>query len=157
MVEAKNQFLNKRIYTTIIIFFVTVIAYQYSYKIYILYQKKQLKSSTSRKIIFGKIREIKHVTKSTRKWISYEFIYENKIYSNKNLDIFISKCNLEYDKKSFPILIDTISPQMNFILFNKRDYVYFGYKIPDSMNSFFNCIKPSGSYIFSIAPISPDY
>ncbi len=76
------------------------------------------------------------------------------------MDNFNYKCSHfsdEYLKKRILIVIDSLHPEKNFILFHKRDYVYFGYSIPDSMNWLFNCVQPSGSYIFSPAPISPPY
>jgi hypothetical protein len=151
----ENKWL-RLIYYLIILACIVGMVFQYSSKVITLYQKKNLKNCISKKVVYGNIREITHVTKSTRKWISYEFTYKNKNYSNKIMDVFFSKCGYDYDRKLFPIIIDSLQPEKNFILFHKRDYVYFGYSIPDSMNWLFNCVEPSGSYIFSPAPISPD-
>ena len=156
----KDKKENKRlrlIYYVIISACIVAMIFQYSSKIITLYQKANLKNSISKKIVYGNIREIRHVTKSTRKWISYEFTYKGKNYSSKIMDVFFSKCGYEYDRKLFPVVIDSLQPEKSFILFHKRDYVYFRYSIPDSMNWLFNCVEPSGSYIFSPAPISPDY
>lgn len=150
-----NKRLIKTLFYIIIAGCIIALAYQYSAKILTLSQKKKLKDSGSQKIVYGNIQEISKVQKSSRKWISYDFTYKNKYYHNKIMDVFYSKCKFEYDKKLFPIVIDSLHPETNFILFHRRDYVYFGYKTPDSMNWLFNCVEPSGSYIFSPAPISP--
>lgn len=128
---------------------------QYSSKFIILSEKKELKNSTFKRIVYGKINEITKVQKSSRRWISYDFTYKNKYYHRKVMDVFSYKCSFDYAKKIFPIVIDSLHPESNFILFHKRDYNYFGYSAPESMNWVFNCVKPAGN-ILSPAPISPE-
>ncbi len=130
--------------------------YQYSVKISKLSEKVNLKKLKTKLIVHGSVTNVTNVMKSSRKTIFYEFKYSGKLYSNNISDVFNYSCRVEFDNLKFPILIDSINPETNFILFHKRDYKYFGYPTPDSMASFFNCIQPSGSYIFSPAPISPD-
>ena len=155
MKSGKNKRSLRALYYAIIAGCIIGAAYQYSSKIILLSQKRQLKNRSSKKIVYGNVREISHIPKSTRKWISYRFSYNNESYNNKIMDVFYSKCKLNYDERLFPIVIDSLHPETNFILFHKRDYIYFGYPVPDSMNWLFNCVEPSGSYIFSPAPISP--
>jgi hypothetical protein len=150
---------NKRririLYFLLIIICLGGLAYQYSSKISILSEKKKLKNSSSKKIVLGNIQGITKVQKSKRKWISYDFIYETKYHHNKIMDVFNYKCSFEYKNKPFLIVIDSLHPETNFILFHKRDYRYFGYPVPDSMNWVFECVEPSGNFL-SPAPISPE-
>lgn len=96
--------------------------------------------------------------KTNRKWIYYSFSYKGKRYNKKQMDNFNILCdNIEYNSHLVPILIERDKPSLSFILFHPRDFVYFGYNIPDSMNWLFKCIEPKGSYILSPAPISPHF
>jgi len=129
---------------------------QYSSKVAFLNEKRKLKNSPSRLIVYGKINSISRVQKSSKKLISYQFYYGNSKYHKRISDVFTYKCSFEYQDKLFPIVIDSLNPNRNCILFHKRDYNYFGYHVPDSMNWVFECVSPEGSYIFATAPISPD-
>lgn len=112
----ENKWL-RLIYYVIILACIIAMVFQYSSKVITFYQKGNLKSSISKKVVYGNIREIRHVTKSTRKWISYEFTYKDKNYSNKIMDVFFSKCGYEYDKKLFPIVIDSLQPEKTLFFF----------------------------------------
>ena len=152
--------IEKYIFIGIIIFCVIGLSYNYTDKIIKLREKKALKTSNTKKIAQGNITSISEVNKSNGKWIRYFFHFKGQEINGRVRDNFNYKCNRledDYLKKQVPIVFDSLKPEINFILFHKRDYVYFGYPIPDSMNWLFNYIEPSGSYIFSPAPISPDY
>jgi len=150
---------NNRLIRVLSFILVTVlligIAYQYSSKFKILSEKKKLKDSSSKVIAYGKINSITKVQKSSRRHISYDFTYKGKYYHRKLMDVFNYKCSFEYKNKPFLIVIDSLRPETNFILFHKRDYKYFGYPVPDSMNWVFECVEPAGNFL-SPAPISPE-
>jgi len=152
--------LGKYILWLIMIMCFTILVNNYTNKIIKLREKKALKISNTKKIVQGNITLISEVNKSNGKWIWYLFHLNGQEINGKVRDNFNYKCKRledDYLKKQIPIVFDSLNPKINFILFHKRDFVYFGYTIPDSLNWLFNCIEPSGSYIFSPAPISPDY
>lgn len=133
-----------------------IFVYQYSNKIKKLNQKKNLKNSESKLIVSGNISSIHNVHKSNRKLIYYSFNFHGKYYIGRAMDNFNYSCSVDFTGKSIPIIIDSLDPSINFILFHKRDFNYFNQSFPDSLNWLFNCIEPSGNYWLSPAPISPD-
>ena len=150
----------KRVYKILSYILMTIIlfglTYQYSAKIRILSEKKKLKESDTKKVVNGIIHQITKVQRSARRTISYEFIYQGKKYHRRIQDVFHFHCKFDYSDRVFPIIIDSLSPEKNFILFHKRDYKYFGYLVPDSMNWVFDCVEPAGQFYLTPAPISPD-
>lgn len=144
------------LYSLLIIFCASIFVYQYGNKINKLNQKKSLKNSKYKMIVLGNISSISNVHKSNRKSIYYNFNYHGEYYSGSAMDNFNYLCPFDFEGKSVPILIDSLNPNTNFILFHKRDFKYFNQSYPDSLNWLFNCIEPSGSYWLSPAPISPD-
>ena len=131
--------------------------YQYSDNVVVLSQKRELKNSSTKKIIPDIINSTSSVQRSTRKRISYSFIFNGRRYDRYVYDVYYTKCDFDHRNETFPIVIDSLNPQLSFILLHKRDYKYFGYPAPDSMNWVFRCVQPSGSYYLTTAPICPDW
>jgi hypothetical protein len=144
MENSKNKKLIKVLYFLLIGGALIMGIYQYYSKIVILSEKKELKNSSFKMLVYGKINEISKMQKSSRKWISYAFTYKNKYYHREIMDVFSYNYKFDYVGKQFPIVIDSLHPEMNFILFHKRDYKYFGYLAPDSMNWVFSSVEPLG-------------
>ena len=156
MFKNKNRRLSAALYCLLIGLGIVVVVYQYSSKISVLSEKKELRRSASKTLVYGQINAISKVQKSSRKWISYDFTYKDKYYHRKMMDVFSYKCEFDFRDKTFPIIIDSLHPETNYILFHKRDYRYFGYKVPASMQWVFDCVEPLGIYWLTPAPISPD-
>lgn len=130
---------------------------QYYKKIAINKMKANIRQSNLKMIVPSKINSVSTMMKTNQKWLNYSFTYNGKNYNKEVSDNFNFHCNrIDYENHFVPVVILKNDPDKSSILFHPRDFVYFGYNPPDSMKWLFDCIEPSGSYIFSPAPISPD-
>ena len=130
---------------------------QYYTKIATNKMKAKIRRSNIKILVPAKITWVGTVMKSNRKSIYYEYTYSGTKYNKDVMDNFNFRCNrIDYENHFVPVVILKNDPDKSSILFHPRDFVYFGYNPSDSRNWLFECIEPSGSYIFSPAPISPD-
>ncbi|TWI83947.1 hypothetical protein IQ13_2066 [Lacibacter cauensis] len=94
--------------------------------------KKSLKESDNLFFIPAKVDSYSSVSKSRKINLHYTYSIAGKKYSNTRT---LVKNRIEPPTVPFNILVavDTLNPDLNFGLFIRDDFIYFGKELPDSL------------------------
>ena len=94
--------------------------------------KKSLRKSNSLLFLPAKVDSYSSVSKSRKINLHYTYSIGGKKYSNTRT---LVKNRLKPPTIPFNILVavDTLNPDLNFGLFTRDDFIYFGKELPDSL------------------------